>query len=1481
MASLAFDRQIKPVYDALDTGSNKSAIVACNKLLKKYPKNDLIKALKALALVRSQKVEESLLLCDEVLESKPTNDAVLTAMMHVLRGLGRHKDMVIMFEEAYKKDPANEELGAQTFFANVRATNWKSAQQIATKLHKQFQDDRYLCWNVMSAILQAQDVSTPENMRPILWKLAHRLISGCQTTYFSADRFYLHLSILDHLELWDEAEKLLDSDIGKIICVTNLSVNELRRSISKRRGLIKEEGARAEQLIAEKHDRNWLEFLAVLDAVFHPLGDGEAPGEEDKANYLDAVKKANDLFIRVSEHDGPKDRSGLLAQLNLEWRARQHSLSSDSALLVNLMKQYFEQVGDKACCFEDLKPFLPFLDGEEKSTWTTFLQSTTPSTNSSINDLRRTINIHKILRYDLDESSINVESETARVTLYIAQYLEGLKLGVELPSTELQPADDLALLAANTLVSLWKLTDDISYLANTTVLLEYALTKSKSSFQARLILIRIYRLLGAPSLALEHYRALNVKQIQNDTLSHFILSRASTFSLASTGDLTLSTECLESTQIYLSNSQEASASILTGDFIVRAFTGEKYSQIPEFITFEDRLDNSLQRDLVKMEHLRMRITHEMISSDIIDMELIELKFIFDRVHYDNRDFSILPNYQPKSSPGIDRQTLLFDLSAEGFGWLHVFLQLYIRALQQGSDLDDTVEEKLLIGDRPKQCPDPEKRRPWKERLLERRSEDLTELTSDEQSLVEFATALADWLEPYHNHTRPPPAVVLAEAAKQTELKTGFPLRGVEIPPLNGNNTKKDEEAPPITEPPEIVIVFFDKLKARFEEVRDSISVVEVLHVATLVQEAFLILIIETLRFKSTSTVKIHKLGALTASIKTIRVNALAVLKDVAEFLVTRAQTEAGAEQRSGLVEACKDSQDAGIDRDFIVGVAKKVVEARKKLLEGVGKERDYSGGGGYLTNSPGQNFGSPSIDIERRTEISASLRPVTIAQLAKATQAHTDALWQIEGIDVGQITVVAQVINVQKPQTNWVFTLDDGTGRMDARHWVDSTNEAEQEKWSGIEPNTYIRVSGNVKSFSGKRYINATHIRPVKNVHEIYFHILEAITVVLMIEKGTPHAGGGAESSSGGGQGSGVNDAYSHLAPLHRNIIKVIQSQNPGPEGVHVSTIARGASQDGDAYKLSQALEELMEQGIIYNTIDVSHFNITETDNSMNAFKDSSGTIRHVTIRQLIGAQPPHTSSRFANAFTIDGFIIVANVISQQVGGRAPYTYRLDDGTGTINSRTWDETPLRLSPRISSDLPYVRVVGRLELRSGQVTPFIDILGIHEVHDPYAPYQHTLQAIAETLAYERGPPPSGFFRQKAHGGPSEEADPSSILMLDGDLSILPEDGPVPIHSDPDPTLIRNTRSVSPHPAPRWHRDPLSKLKSLEREIILCIQNASTSHRAWPSLYPDIDNVHLMTVDEDNSQGRTWKGVSISSIVAHLTLKWPDLTPEEVE
>ncbi|KAJ6630878.1 actin cytoskeleton organization protein [Mycena sp. CBHHK59/15] len=928
------ERQVRPIYEALDTGSNKSAIVACNKLLKKHPKNELIKALKALAFVRSQKVEESLILCDEVLAAKPTNDAVLTAMMHVLRGLGRHNDMVTMFEEAYKQQPTNEDLAAQTFFANVRILNWKAAQQIATRMQKQFQEDRYIYWSVISAILQANDPMTAPNMRTLLYKLAHRLVTSSPTpSYVNADRFHLHLSILRELELFDEAQTLLESDIGQSICSASLSCNEIRRDIWRLRGLLKEEGIKAEQRITEKNDRNWLEFISVLDATFSYVTTSQVEVDTSpKAECSLHAAKTQELFTKLAVQDGHKDRSALLALLELEKRARTHGISNDPNRMVELMKQYFKEIGDKACCFEDLKPYLA-LTGDDSSAWASFLQSLTPSF-ANTNDLRRLINSHKLLRHNLSPDDLILSAENDRVTLYKQQYLEGLRLGADLPMTELQPADDLVILAGNVFVSLWKMSGEENYLYNAVALLEFALTKSKQSFQVRLMLIRIYRLLGAPSLALEHYRVMQIKQVQHDTLSHFLLSRSSTFSLAATGDLTFATECLESTQIYISNTQD------TGDYIVRAFTGEKYSQIPEFITFEDRLDNSLQRDVVKIEHLRMRLTHEAISSDIIDMELIELKFIFDRLHHDNRDFEILADYQPRRGEKYNEQTLLFGKS-EGSGWLGAFLKAYIRAFQQGSDLDDSVEEKLLIGDRPKQT-SPHNKVALKERLRERKEEELAELTSDECSFINYANALADWLEPYHDHARPPPAVVLAEAAKLAELKTGHPLKGVEIPPKNGNGTangsaKKEEEAPPVTDAPTLVLKYFDDMKTRFEEVKAVPSPSLALHVATLMQEAFLVFVIETLRFKTPSVVKVNKLGALVQQFKQLRSNAIAVLREVSADLIKRGAQDGTAEQRKSFVDACSPITASSIDHDFVLGVAKKMTDARKKVTEGVGK----------------------------------------------------------------------------------------------------------------------------------------------------------------------------------------------------------------------------------------------------------------------------------------------------------------------------------------------------------------------------------------------------------------------------------------------------------------------------------------------------------------------------------------------------------------
>ena len=56
---------------------------------------------------------------------------LLCALLRCQLLLAVDMDMVAMYKDTYKQQPANKELGMQTFFANVRIRNWKAAQQVS------------------------------------------------------------------------------------------------------------------------------------------------------------------------------------------------------------------------------------------------------------------------------------------------------------------------------------------------------------------------------------------------------------------------------------------------------------------------------------------------------------------------------------------------------------------------------------------------------------------------------------------------------------------------------------------------------------------------------------------------------------------------------------------------------------------------------------------------------------------------------------------------------------------------------------------------------------------------------------------------------------------------------------------------------------------------------------------------------------------------------------------------------------------------------------------------------------------------------------------------------------------------------------------------------------------------------------------------------------------------------------------------------
>lgn len=95
-----------------------------------------------------------------------------------------------------------------------------------------------------------------------------------------------------------------------------------------------------------------------------------------------------------------------------------------------------------------------------------------------------------------------MDQESSRVVNLVRSYFEALPFGRDLPKLELQPADDLAILAAQVYVNMFSLDNAVAHLYKAIVLLEYALKKSPQSYQIRLELIRIYRLLGVVAISI-------------------------------------------------------------------------------------------------------------------------------------------------------------------------------------------------------------------------------------------------------------------------------------------------------------------------------------------------------------------------------------------------------------------------------------------------------------------------------------------------------------------------------------------------------------------------------------------------------------------------------------------------------------------------------------------------------------------------------------------------------------------------------------------------------------------------------------------------------------------------------------------------------------------------------------------------------------------------------------------------------------------
>lgn len=185
--------------------------------------------------------------------------------------------------------------------------------------------------------------------------------------------------------------------------------------------------------------------------------------------------------------------------------------------------------------------------------------------------------------------------------------------------------------------------------------------------------------------------------------------------------------------------------------------------------------------------------------------------------------------------------------------------------------------------------------------------------------------------------------------------------------------------------------------------------------------------------------------------------------------------------------------------------------------------------------------------------------------------------------------------SISSQATNTTYKLDDGTGLIEVKQWIDADANPEGAKTSDIREDGYIRVWGRIKAFNDKRHVFAQVLRPVADPMEIQYHLLDATYVHLYYTRGPPEsiqsgANGGDNNGMFVDQGAGVkqNSSGNYQLPSMsanaRRVYSTLQNSPQNNEGLHVAMLASqlGMAQ-ADVYK---AGDELLGLGIIYTTVD-------------------------------------------------------------------------------------------------------------------------------------------------------------------------------------------------------------------------------------------------------------------------------------------------------
>ncbi|KAJ1962899.1 mitochondrial distribution and morphology [Dipsacomyces acuminosporus] len=675
-------RQLRPIYDALDISDFDRARKECAKLLRKNPNHLSAKALLTFVLARSGDTDNALGIGQQVLSAPSAlkNPHVQQGLSLAYRALGRPTEEIAVYNGALNFDPSNEQLHRKVFMAAARNRMYKEQHQTALQLNKMFKRDIYMWWVIVSLLLQARFAKESPSTKLHL-TLAERMCEKAlsEGRLANTEELRVYLEVLESQQKYD-----------KMIEVLSPASSPLARKIENDPDLVsqhirllikagKHPEARDAAISSLQSRDNWIDYKYYIEAAILDIEKSDISAS-DRSSLVESVC---DNLGKWSDERG-RARGAQLAFVELAARLAKGGadMSSYCGAVRPLDEQiwkYVDQFQTKAICYSDIMPYVvasinSSLDSSKfhHQQIDERLDHARNSASESDDKAQVWVNLEKIRYLVL---ALTKEEDPQTWTLGVEAMI---KFGLDSDAADgkWSACSDLVLLACQYIIQSAFLAFSApenrgrlySTLFKAVCILESGIKNNGNVFQIKLYAVRLYLYLSCYERAKAIYDSLNIKHIQHDTLGYLINGQGMSLGCF-VPDLEL---CYEGASFY----DRAHATIPRD--IESVYSNGTYSNIFDFIEFQDNVLHSVQRGLTHRCALRGEVFEHGDVKDLLNLweeaDIDSLSHTSESLSsmYDNRDLKVMSALVPAELAEFNLEILTRPVPIPQTNWVQAF-----------------------------------------------------------------------------------------------------------------------------------------------------------------------------------------------------------------------------------------------------------------------------------------------------------------------------------------------------------------------------------------------------------------------------------------------------------------------------------------------------------------------------------------------------------------------------------------------------------------------------------------------------------------------------------------------------------------------------------------------------------------------------------------------------------------------------------------